>query len=121
MSERTKTRAKMQRLISQWKDSGRSCTSFAAANGISVAKFFYWKRRLEAAEPGRERRRRRTAKASGSGFLPVRLVGTASATSESRGMVELVLESGVRVRVTEGVSEETLRRVIRVLREGESC
>lgn len=121
MSERAKTRAKMERLISRWKDSGRSCTAFAEANGVSVAKFLYWKRRLDSVEPKGGRKPRRASTASQPGFVPVQLVGTASAAFATGGMVELVLESGERVRVTEGVSEDTLRRAIRVLRERDSC
>lgn len=48
--------------------------------------------------------------------MPVRLVGSAAERGVA-GLVELVLETGERIRLTEGVSEETLRGVIRILRE----
>jgi hypothetical protein len=52
--------------------------------------------------------------------MPVRLVGAAAPETPDTGeMLELIMGSGERVRLTEGVSEETLRRVIRILRERE--
>jgi hypothetical protein len=107
----------MERLIWRWKESGRSCTAFAEANGVSVSKFFYWKRRLESEGAGK--RRAKVRGAGSSRFLPVRLLGNAGPVAERGGLVELVLETGERVRLTEEVSEETLRRVIRVLTERE--
>ena len=112
MSNRLGTRVRMERLISRWRKSGRSCTAFARANGVSVSTFFYWKRRLESAG-AKERGEVASAPAR---FLPVRLVGSAPEPGVA-GLVELVLETGERIRLTEGVSEETLRRVIRILRE----
>jgi hypothetical protein len=53
MSESTKRRirrsqAEWQRLIDDQIDSGQTQAAFCAANGISVASFRNWKRRLEA-------------------------------------------------------------------------
>ena len=110
----TGTRARMERLISRWRKSGRSCTGFARANGVSVSTFFYWKRRLESARAGAEDRAE--VPSASARFLPVRLVGSATEPGVA-GLVELVLETGERIRLTEGVSEDTLRRVIRILRE----
>jgi len=120
----TETHRRMERLISLWRKSGQSCTAFARANGVSVSTFFYWKRRLSPS-PASHRSVSETgadlSSLSGtSRFLPVRLMASEAAV-ESSGLVELVLKTGERVRVSDGVSEETLRRVIRVLREGESC
>jgi hypothetical protein len=105
----------MAGMLREWKGSGEPATSFAIRRGITAAKFFYWKRVLGAGvETGRSRR-----------FVPVRLDGAASAglTADAmqwkggEGFVEIILDSGARVLVSEGASEETLRRAIRVLRE----
>ena len=53
MSESTKRRirrseAEWQRLIDEQTDSGQTQAAFCAANGISVASFQNWKRRLAA-------------------------------------------------------------------------
>jgi hypothetical protein len=110
------TRTQMAGLLREWKRSGEPATSFAIRRGITAAKFFYWKRVFGGVvQVGRSRSRR---------FVPVRLVGpgarlSADATqwNGGEGLVEIVLDSGERVRMWEGASEETLRRVIRVLSE----
>src|SRR3990172_9302950 len=56
----------------------------------------------------------RTQDSEYSRFVPVRVVGSGQ-WSGAEGVVEIVLDSGERVRMWEGVSEETLRRAIRVL------
>lgn len=104
-------RVKMERLLAEWKRSGEPATSFARRKGITSAKFFYWKRRLSTGHSGSRRR-------SDSGFVPVRVLSGAPAGGVD-GVIEIVLESGARVRVSEGGSEEMLRRTIRVLQE--SC
>ena len=116
MSNRRGTRSRMERLISRWRKSGSSCTAFARANGVSVSTFFYWKRRLESAKSGAKERAE--VRSTSTRFLPVRVVESSTSPEPGvAGLVELVLETGERIRLTEGVSEETLRRVIRILRE----
>jgi len=99
------TREEMSRLIEQWGASGRTAKAFAAENGITRAKFQYWKARLGV----REGNRRRVP-----GFVPVQLVGS----GEGRAACEVVLASGDRLVIREAISLEVLRGLIRALREG---
>jgi len=107
-TKQTEIRTQMASLLREWNRSGETGRTFAVQKGITAAKFFYWKRRLAAADHGRGKRTRR--------FVPVRVVGPGQ-WSGADGLLEIVLDSGERVRMSEGVSEETLRRAIRVLRE----
>ena len=93
------------------------------------------KKRSRSGEPGRtfaarkgSRQRSCSTGSSGSsagmgaggseriGLVPVRVVGRGQ-WGVAEGLLEIVLDSGERVRMSEEVSEETLRRAIRVLRE----
>ena len=104
----SETRTQMAGMLREWKRSGEPATSFAIRRGITAAKFFYWKRVLGGVvQVGRSRSRR---------FVPVRLVGRGQ-WNGAEGLIEIVLDSGERVRISEGASEQTLRRVIRVLSE----
>ncbi len=104
----SETRTQMARLLREWKRSGEPGTSFATRNGITAAKFFYWKRVLGGGVQVRGSRSRR--------FVPVRVIGPGQ-WNGAEGFVEIVLDSGERVRMSEGASEELLRRAIRVLSE----
>jgi hypothetical protein len=113
----SETRTQMAGMLREWKRSGEPATSFAIRRGITAAKFFYWKRVLGGG--GVQARRTRSRR-----FVPVRLVGPGARLSADarqwnggEGLVEIVLDSGERVRMWEGASEETLRRAIRVLSE----
>ena len=108
MAKQSEIRAQMARLVKEWKRSGEPGRTFAARKGITAAKLFYWKLRLVGPERSRGRRTHR--------FVPVRVVGRGQ-WSGAEVSLEIVLESGERVRMSEGVSEETLRRAIRILRE----
>lgn len=104
-------RREMEGLFREWKGSGERVRSFAERKGITSAKFFYWKKRLgvSGARQGGGRSSR------GRGFIPVQVVDNGVA---QKGVVlEVVLECGDRIRFGDGVSEELLRRAIRVLRE----
>lgn len=107
MAKQGAVRTQMARLVKEWGRSGETGRAFAARNGITAAKLFYWKLRLVGRDRGRGKRTHR--------FVPVRVVGREQ--WGVAGLLEIVLDSGARVRVSEGVSEETLRRAIRVLRE----
>jgi len=101
-------RKQMVQLLREWKRSGEPATSFARRKGITGAKFFYWKRVLGAGTEVKRSRSRR--------FVPVRIVESGQ-WSEGGGLVEIVFDSGERVRVSDGVSEQTLRLALRVMRE----
>lgn len=107
---KTQLRVEMERLMSEWRRSGELATSFAKRKGITPAKFFYWKARLASSKKSSKRR------VSAGRFVPVQVLRGGEPAAES-DTVEIVLASGVRVRVSERSSEQTLRRAIRVLQE----
>ena len=109
-AKQAEVQTQMANLVKEWRRSGETGRTFAARKGITAAKLFYWKLRLV----GRDRLRKRRAHQR---FVPVRVVGSRGQWSGGAELLEIVLDSGERVRVTDGVSEEALRRAIRVLRE----
>jgi hypothetical protein len=108
-------RRQMEGLFKEWKGSGETVRSFTERKGITSAKFIYWKKRLGSS--GGTNGRGRSSRV-GRGFVPVQVVDNGE-WSVARGAVvlEVVLECGDRIRFADGVSEELLRRTIRVLRE----
>ena len=75
--------AEWQRLINEQTDSGRTQAAFCAANGISVASFRNWKRRL-------------AVKVSPEPWLEL---GTLAQQSTSAWDIELQLGDGICVRL----------------------
>jgi hypothetical protein len=108
-------RGEMEGLLREWKGSGETVRSFAERKGITSAKFFYWKKRLGSSSGTNGRGR---SSRGGRGFVPVQVVARGEwSVAQGSVVVEVVLESGERIRFADGASEETLRRAIRVLRE----
>ena len=106
-------RREMEGLMREWKRSGETVRSFAAQKGMTSAKFFYWKKRLGFS--GGSKRAGRSSRSQG--FVPVQVVDNPEWGVARSVVLEVVLESGERVRFAEGASEEMLRSAIRVLRE----
>jgi len=110
MARIEKRRERMRVLLGRWRRSGESAAAFCRRHDMRPQKLSYWKRVLGEAGPivkrGGGRRR-------APGFVPVRLVGAGAVTSG----LEIVLGSGERVVVGEGVSRELLREVLLTLRE----
>jgi hypothetical protein len=99
---RTATRAAWVERLQRFADSGLSPAPFCAQEGVSLPSFYSWKRRLacEAFDPDSED--------SGPRLLPVRL-------HDPSWGIELLLPSGVVLRVTAGADENTLRRLLGLL------
>ncbi len=102
-------RTKMLELARRWRDSGVKARVFAQEQGITPWTLYYWRQRLASQDrPTRQRRRSRRAM-----LAPVHVVAGAGDVGSD---VEILLASGDRVRVAAGVSIDTLRRVVQVLR-----
>ena len=99
---RAALRARMQRLLAQWRASGQSLSGFAREQGITRDKLEYWKRRLD---PDSETK---------AELVPVRVV----AAEDAGAAIEVVLTSGDRMLVHEGSSAGLLREVVGALRPG---
>jgi hypothetical protein len=95
-----------RRWIDEWQASGLSARAFCERRGLTVARFYAWRRVLE---------RRDAEKA---GFVPVQVVADAVLTQASA--LEVVLTDGRTVRVAPGFDAATLRRLLAVL-EGRPC
>ncbi len=105
MTGRARNRERMERLVERWRASGQPLSVFARKQGITRDKLHYWRVKL-----GPDRRRA-SKKAE---LVPVQLLDS---PSQAQGSLEVVLDSGDRLVVPEGVSLPTLRGVISVLRE----
>jgi hypothetical protein len=89
-------------LIDRWKVSGQSIAAFCAANHVSQATFYAWRKRLAA----RTRSTSRTAPA----FAAVRVVPDATA--------EVILPTGLVVRVPIGTDPVAVARLIAAIGVG---
>ena len=101
-------RQEMLDLARRWRDSGMTCRAFARDAGVTPWVLYYWRQQVAGEDrPARRRRPRRVSLAR------VRVVPDGNA---ERVDVEIQLANGDRVRCADGVSVETLRRVVQVLR-----
>ena len=93
-------------LITRWKASGQSVAAFCAARGVSQASFYAWRKRLIA------RGKAPTASAPPPPtFAAVRVV-------PSIPVVEVVLPTGVVIRVPAGADPVAVARLVAALGGG---
>ena len=110
MGWRQRSRSEWQRLVDGWPRSGLTQEAYCTRHGISVGSLQRWRRILsEGGAPRLE------ATAAATEFVPVRLVGDASATPTAE--LTLVLTDGLRLEIGLECRAETLKRVLSVLRE----
>lgn len=88
--------------LQRFRHSGLSVADFCVREGVSVASFYAWKRRLHDAAPAGTK----------PGFVPVRVVPSANHAS-----VELVLPSGFVLRLNSDTDLTWLRQLLDLLRE----
>ena len=104
---RDATRQAWVERLARFADAGLSTAQFCAAEGVSVASFYLWRRRLASADSA-------TAAADhadhepGPRLLPVHL-------PNRQATVELVLPTGAVLRIGPGTDEATLRCLLRLL------
>ena len=84
---------------------GLSVKDYCAQQGISVANWYYWRKRLTQHSAPRE------LSVSGEEFLPVRLAEIAS----SMPTVEIQLLSGRRLKLSAPLDRAWLQSLVRVL------
>jgi transposase-like protein len=83
--------------IEAWKRSGQTVNAFCRARGLTRSHFDRW-RRVLAAQPGQ------SPPAPSPAFVPVRVV--------AEPMAEVVLRSGVVVRLPLSAAPETVTRLV---------
>ncbi len=91
------TARRWQQCLDHFEQSNLSVLDFCDQEGISTASFYAWRRRLG--------HRPASAQPAPSDFLPVRLVSPSPA-------VELVLPSGLTLRIGPDCEPELLRQVL---------
>lgn len=97
--------------VERWKDSGLSAAQFAAEIGVSAKALSWWKWQLskgDKAKPAQRRAKPRKVALSPMTFVEV-------GTPAQPAALEIVLPSGVRIRVSAQVDSEALGRVLSAL------
>jgi hypothetical protein len=89
-------------LIDRWKASGQSVAAFCAAHRVSQATFYAWRRRLAT--------RAQAAARPAPAFAPVHIVPDP--------ITEVVLPSGLIVRIPVGTDPTALARLVAALGSG---
>jgi transposase-like protein len=90
----------MATLVRQWERSDESRQAFAARHGLTVSQLEYWKRRVREEAP--------------VSLAAVQVLRDADAAAG--GSVELLLTTGERLTIHEGVSADLVRCVVTALR-----
>jgi len=96
----------MTRLVAQWRASEEPQARFARRHGVRPWTLWYWSRKLAGALP--------RGPASRPGFVPVRVVPDAALRKGTT--IEVVLVSGERLAIPDGVSSDQVRAVLAALR-----
>jgi len=110
MGWRQRSRNEWQRLVAGWPHSGLTQEAYCTRHGICVGSLQRWRRIFsEGAAPRPE------VTAAATEFVPVRLVGDASAPASPE--LTLVLSDGLRLEIGAQCRAETLKRVLGVLQE----
>jgi transposase-like protein len=104
MAQRSRTK-KMARLVAQWRTSSESQAGFARRHGVPPWTLWYWSRKLTDSSSGRPAR---------PAFVPVQVVPDAA--RRTAAAIEIVLVSGERLTIPEGVSSDCVRVVLAALR-----
>ncbi len=99
---KTRTAARMTRLVAQWRASGESGASFARRHRMSPWALWYWQRKLSG-RPAPEASPAAT-------FVPVQVA------VDDAPVIELVFTSGERLQVRAGASADLVRATVSALR-----
>ena len=111
------TREIWTKRIEEWKESGLSAKAFATPLGIRPRTLAWWRWKLEASRPSRNRRSKKASVAitrpTVTTISPLTFVEmTAPIATEA---LEVVLPTTARIRVRPGFDDATLGRLLDVL------
>lgn len=127
MSKRSS--AEWASLVSRWKRSGRTAEEFAAKVGVKAASLRWWswalgKRRLSRNDEPAIAANADSTPTPIPAFLPVRVVSRDASSTHATQLtgvpVEIIVDERVTVRVSTGFDEDTLLRVLDILRRVEA-
>jgi hypothetical protein len=111
------TRDVWAKRVERWQDSGLTAKEFAAELDVSPNSLTFWKWKLRQPTDAPPRVRKRAgAKCSDTSPSFLQLVPTPA--SQATAYLEVVLASGVVVRVPQEFDEPTLLRLVRALGAG---
>lgn len=118
------TRATWEKRIERWRDSGLSAAEYSRELGISARSLKWWSWKLSVGaesgarkgEPRKVRRTRRSAPATAA-VTPLTFVEMTPAVTPptTATPIEIVLRTGVQLRVSVGFDAPTLERVLDVV------
>jgi hypothetical protein len=94
--------------IRAWQGSGLTIGAFCARRGLSQPSFYAWRRELQRRD------------AEQPAFVPIRLRADDLPAAAAQTL-EVILDSGRRIRVAPGFDVATLWQLLAVLEEGASC
>lgn len=94
--------------------SGLSIREFCDSRGLLESSFYFWRRELRARDAEQDQGNALPADAV-TASLPLFAAVTVSAVEAPNSDLELVLTSGLRVRVPSGFDPQTLRELLGVL------
>jgi transposase-like protein len=113
LTPRTRTRQRWQRLVELWRRSGLSVPAFCRRHRLAAPSFYAWRRKLRQEQPPANN----AAAPPPVTFLPVHV---RYETPEPPPPLELILPSGLCLRVPPGFDPAALRHLLAVL-EGPPC
>jgi hypothetical protein len=100
-----------QRTIREAARSGTSIREFCRQRRLKESQFYWWQRKLSLRRPSRQEQMRKPG--GNRGAASFALVSEEPGATDAG--IELVLEGGRRLRIRQGVDEETLRAVLAAL------
>jgi hypothetical protein len=113
------SRADWVKRVERWSDSGLSAKQFAVEIGVSPQSLTFWKWKLRREAGAHAHAEESRAKRSKVGTRPtttfLQLVPSIATQTQSSSMLELVLPSGLAVRIPPAFDEPTLKRLIALL------
>ena len=111
-------------IVDAWRRSGLSATRYATNNGLCVSSLYKWSARIPAAENNVHKTQDDKAISFvkikvGESELETPKIDHSDQLNEDR--IEILLPSGLLVRCSAHVSEQTLARLLRILVGAKSC
>lgn len=101
---RRQTEERMTRLVRAWRTSGEPQARFARRHGVRPWTLWYWSQKVQ---------RRPTRRSPSAAFVPVEVVAD---TPRASAAIEVVLVTGERLVVPEGVASTRVRELLAALR-----
>jgi transposase len=93
--------------------SGMSIREFCRQRRVKESQFYWWQRKLKELKGGRQERNKPSVQDRAASFALVSEDGM-----DMPAGLELVLRDGRRLRISQGVQEETLRAVLAAMESG---